>query len=211
MNRLQVIGLEKSVKKTTILKDINMELEGGKIAGIIGENGSGKSMLFRCLAGLVLPTGGKILYNGQEFGKANANIGLVMDDVSMYPGFTGIKNLELLAEIRHLAGKGEIEAALRRVGLEPEDKRPFRKYSLGMKHRLVLAQAIMEHPDYLFLDEPTNAIDAEGVQVFYQIIKEEAERGAVVLVSSHINADISELADCIYKMDAGKLVEHEKN
>ena len=205
MNELEVQGLCKTLKKTAVLNDINIELKGGTITGIVGENGSGKSMLFRLLSGLVKPTEGEVLYNGEPLQVAEPNIGLVMDDVSMYPELTGRKNLELLAEIRHKIGKTQIDSALQRVGLDPEDKRIFRKYSLGMKHRLLLAQAIMEQPDFLFLDEPTNAIDVDGVQVFYKIIREEAKRGAVVMVSSHINSDIRELADQVYQMDHGKL------
>ena len=205
MNELKVQGLCKTLKKTAVLNDINIELKGGTITGIVGENGSGKSMLFRILSGLVKPTEGEVLYNGEPLQVAEPNIGLVMDDVSMYPELTGRKNLELLAEIRHKIGKTQIDSALQRVGLDPEDKRIFRKYSLGMKHRLLLAQAIMEQPDFLFLDEPTNAVDVDGVQVFYKIIREEAKRGAVVMVSSHINSDIRELADQVYQMDHGKL------
>ena len=205
MNELKVQGLCKTLKKTAVLNDINIELKGGTITGIVGENGSGKSMLFRILSGLVKPTEGEVLYNGEPLQVAEPNIGLVMDDVSMYPELTGRKNLELLAEIRHKIGKTQIDSALQRVGLNPEDKRAFRKYSLGMKHRLLLAQAIMEQPDFLFLDEPTNAIDVDGVQVFYKIIREEAKRGVVVMVSSHINSDIRELADQVYQMDHGKL------
>ena len=205
MNELKVQGLCKTLKKTAVLNDINIELKGGTITGIVGENGSGKSMLFRLLSGLVKPTEGEVLYNGEPLQVAEPNIGLVMDDVSMYPELTGRKNLELLAEIRHKIGKTQIDSALQRVGLNPEDKRAFRKYSLGMKHRLLLAQAIMEQSDFLFLDEPTNAVDVDGVQVFYKIIREEAKRGAVVMVSSHINSDIRELADQVYQMDHGKL------
>ena len=205
MNELKVRGLCKTLKKTAVLNDINIELKGGTITGIVGENGSGKSMLFRLLSGLVKPTEGEVLYNGEPLQVAEPNIGLVMDDVSMYPELTGRKNLELLAEIRHKIGKTQIDSALQRVGLDPEDKRIFRKYSLGMKHRLLLAQAIMEQPDFLFLDEPTNAVDADGVQLFHKIIRDEAKRGAVVMVSSHINSDIRELADQVYQMDHGKL------
>lgn len=205
MNELKVRGLCKTLKKTAVLNDINIELKGGTITGIVGENGSGKSMLFRLLSGLVKPTEGEVLYNGEPLQVAEPNIGLVMDDVSMYPELTGRKNLELLAEIRHKIGKTQIDSALQRVGLNPEDKRAFRKYSLGMKHRLLLAQAIMEQPDFLFLDEPTNAVDADGVQLFHKIIRDEAKRGAVVMVSSHINSDIRELADQVYQMDHGKL------
>ena len=198
--KLKVENVSKKLNKEMILSHINLELSEGSITGITGENGSGKSMLFRVLAGLVTNTEGKILYNGRKFEKAKPSIGLVMDDVSMYPGLMGRENLQTLAAIRKVATKEDIDHALERVGLNPKDKRVFRKYSLGMKHRLVLAQAIMEKPQFLFLDEPTNAIDEAGVRLFYKIVKEEAQRGAVVLISSHINSDIRELTGEIYKM-----------
>ena len=147
----------------------------------------------------------QILYDGRTFEEAKPSIGLVMDDVSMYPGLTGRENLQTLAAIRKVATKEDVVHALERVGLDPKDRRTFRKYSLGMKHRLVLAQAIMEKPDFLFLDEPTNAIDEAGVRLFYKIVREEALRGAVVLISSHINSDIRELTEEIYKMEHGVL------
>ena len=203
--KLKVENVSKKLNKEMILSHINLELSEGSITGITGENGSGKSMLFRVLAGLVTNTEGKILYNGRKFEKAKPSIGLVMDDVSMYPGLMGRENLQTLAAIRKVATKEDIDHALERVGLNPKDKRVFRKYSLGMKHRLVLAQAIMEKPQFLFLDEPTNAIDEAGVRLFYKIVKEEAQRGAVVLISSHINSDIRELTGEIYKMEHGVL------
>lgn len=203
--KLKVENVSKKLNKEMILSHINLELSEGSITGITGENGSGKSMLFRVLAGLVTTTEGKILYNGRKFEKAKPSIGLVMDDVSMYPGLMGRENLQTLAAIRKVATKEDIDHALERVGLNPKDKRVFRKYSLGMKHRLVLAQAIMEKPQFLFLDEPTNAIDEAGVRLFYKIVKEEAQRGAVVLISSHINSDIRELTGEIYKMEHGVL------
>lgn len=205
MNTLNVENITKQMKGTMILERVSMSAEGGKIIGIVGDNGSGKSILFRVLAGLVHPTEGKVLYNGKPLQEGKPKIGLVIDDMSFYPDFTGKRNLELLAMIKKIADDKRIEEAIRRVGLDPEDKRSFRKYSLGMKHRLILAQAIMEKPDFLLLDEPTNAVDAEGVKIFYKIIQEEAARGAVVIVSSHINSDIQTLAEEVYVMDKGKL------
>lgn len=209
MNTLEVKSLGKSIKGKTILKDISFQFESGRIYGIIGDNGAGKSMMFRVLAGLVHPTEGKVLYNGQTFTKQKVKIGLLIEDISLFPEFTGQKNLTLLAGINHYIGKKEIGDAMTRVGLDNNDRRTFRKYSLGMKQRLLLAQAIMEKPDFLFLDEPTNSVDKEGVQLFYQIIKEEASRGAVVVVSSHINSDIRTLADEVYLMENGQLFRQE--
>ena len=205
MNTLNVENITKQMKGTMILERVSVSAEGGKIIGIVGDNGSGKSILFRVMAGLVHPTDGKVLYNGKTLQEGEPKIGLVIDDMSFYPDFTGKRNLELLAMIKKIADDKMIEEAIRRVGLDPEDKRSFRKYSLGMKHRLILAQAIMEKPDFLLLDEPTNAVDAEGVKIFYKIIQEEAARGAVVIVSSHVNSDIQTLAEEVYVMDRGKL------
>ena len=205
MNTLNVENITKQMKGTRILERVSVSAEGGKIIGIVGDNGSGKSILFRVMAGLVHPTEGKVLYNGKTLQEGEPKIGLVIDDMSFYPDFTGKRNLELLAMIKKIADDKMIEEAIRRVGLDPEDTRSFRKYSLGMKHRLILAQAIMEKPDFLLLDEPTNAVDAEGVKIFYKIIQEEASRGAVVIVSSHINSDIQTLAEEVYIMDRGKL------
>ena len=205
MNTITINNLNKNIGRKEILKDINIEFQSGKIYGIVGENGAGKSMLFRVLAGLIKPTTGFVLYNGNTRKVEFPNVGLVMGDVMLYGMLTGYKNLKEIARIRKIATDEDIVTSIKRVGLEPSDKRKFYKYSLGMKHRLILAQAIMERPDYLFLDEPTNALDKEGVKLFYQIAKEEAKRGAVVLLSSHIESDILSLADETYIMESGKL------
>ena len=205
MNILEVRKMGKTLKGKTLLEDIDFRFEGEKIYGIVGDNGAGKSMMFRVLAGLVHPTEGEVLYNGKKFTEQKVKIGLLIDDLSLFPEFTGQKNLALLAGINHYIGKDEIGEAMERVGLDREEKRTFKKYSLGMSQRLLLAQAIMEKPYFLFLDEPTNSIDKEGVKLFYRVIREEAERGAVVVVSSHINSDIRALASEVYLMEAGRL------
>lgn len=207
MNTLEAVGLKKTIKGVTVLEDINLSLEGGKVYTFQGENGCGKTMLFRVLSGLSKPTEGKILYNGEVLTPQSRlpKIGIILENASLFPQFTAYQNLLYLAQINKYIGPKEIEDALHRVGLDPKDKRTVRKFSLGMKKRLVVAQAIMESPDFLLLDEPTNAIDAKGVELVHRIIREEAQRGAVILMASHITQDVSGLADIRYRMEGGRI------
>lgn len=207
MHTLEVKNINKVYRGKRILEDINADFTGGHIYGITGKNGAGKTVLFKVMTGLIAPTSGCVLYDGVDLKKSDADIGLLIDDVSFYPEFSGMKNLMLLAGIRKKIGQYEVAQAMERVGLNPSDKTIFWKYSLGMKQRLTLAQAIMERPDFLFLDEPTNSIDETGVELFYKIVSEEAERGAVVLISSHIKSDIKTLADKVYLMKDMTLTE----
>ena len=211
MHILEVAGINKSHKGKILLRDINAVFEGGRVYGITGKNGAGKTVLFKVLAGLMIHDSGTVLYDGADIKKSESDIGLLIDDVSFYPEFSGFKNLMLLAGIRNKIDKTYVMRAMERVGLNPNDKTLFWKYSLGMKQRLVLAQAIMEQPDFLFLDEPTNSIDETGVDLFYQIVREEAERGAVVLISSHIKSDINNLTDEVYLMHDNTLTKAGEN
>lgn len=211
MHILEVAGINKSHKGKNLLRDINAVFEGGRVYGITGKNGAGKTVLFKVLTGLMLHDSGTVLYDGADIKKSKSDIGLLIDDVSFYPEFSGFKNLMLLAGIRNKIDKTDVMRAMERVGLNPNDKTLFWKYSLGMKQRLVLAQAIMEQPDFLFLDEPTNSIDETGVDLFYQIVREEAERGAVVLISSHIKSDINNLTDEVYLMHDNTLTKAGEN
>lgn len=211
MHILEVAGINKSHKGKILLRDINAVFEGGRVYGITGKNGAGKTVLFKVLTGLMLHDSGTVLYDGADIKKSESDIGLLIDDVSFYPEFSGFKNLMLLAGIRNKIDKTDVMRAMERVGLNPNDKTLFWKYSLGMKQRLVLAQAIMEQPDFLFLDEPTNSIDETGVDLFYKIVREEAERGAVVLISSHIKSDINNLTDEVYLMHDNTLTKAGEN
>lgn len=204
---LEIRHLNKELGGAPVLRDICLILEGGAVYGLMGDNGSGKTMLMRAICGLIRPTSGEILFDGKPRPVADPQIGVLLENTSLYPDLTGLENLRLYAKIRRRVGDGEIRRAMDRVGLDPGDRRTFRKYSLGMKQRLVLAQAIMEPPDVLLLDEPTNAIDRDGVQLVHQIMQEEARRGALVLLASHIDVDIRALCSCVFLMDHGVLTQ----
>lgn len=201
---IEIEHMSKRIKQTTLLDDINLLLQEGKVYGLIGENGSGKTMLLRVLAGLIKPTEGKVIWKEKDKNKKPV-IGVVIEHASLYPDFTGFQNLKYLAQIRKIASHNDIRRAIERVGLNPDDKRIFRKYSLGMKQKLLIAQALMEQPDLLLFDEPTNGLDANGVELFYRIVKEEAKRGGIICIASHIRENITELCDEVYFMKSGKL------
>jgi len=209
MHNLEAKQVSKVIKGTCVLKQINLQLEGGRVYAFQGENGCGKSMLFRVLSGLSKPSEGIVCLDGSNIHGAKKKlhrIGIVLENASLFPQFTAMENLQYLAGINGIIGKAEIEHALERVGLEPGDKRTVRKYSLGMRQRLMIAQAIMEAPDFLFLDEPTNAIDKAGVELVLEIIRQEAARGAVVMMASHIDKDVAGLADRRFLMSGGEII-----
>lgn len=207
MATLEVRHLYKELGGVPVLRDVSLCLEGGAVYGLMGDNGSGKTMLMRAVCGLIRPTAGEILFDGKTRRQADPQIGVMLENTSLYPDLSGLENLRLYAKIRRRIGDEEIRRAIRRVGLDPADRRAFRKYSLGMKQRLALAQAIMEPPEILLLDEPTNAIDRDGVRLVHQIMQEEAERGALVLLASHIDVDIRALCRRVYLMDHGVLTQ----
>ena len=202
---IEIENLTKTFGTQTVISDVSGIFYPGKIYGFVGRNGSGKTMLMRVIAGLVSPSSGQLLFDGKNRVDADPNIGIMIENASLYPELSGRENLRLLASIRKRATNEEIDQAIRRVGLEPEDKRTFRKYSLGMKQRLMLAQAIMEQPEVLLLDEPTNAIDRKGVELVHQIMNEEAQRGAVVLLASHVDYDIRSLCSRVFLIEKGQL------
>lgn len=200
----------KNIKGKQILKGINLEMHSGAVYGFCGRNGSGKTMLFRALSGLMRVDSGKILWKGQELHKDFSvlpSLGIVLEHAGLYPHMTGLENLSYLASFKGLIGEEEMCEALRRVGLEPNDKRPYGKYSMGMKQRLAIAQAVMERPEVIMLDEPTNGLDETGVQEIRTLISQERERGALILLASHNKEDMDMLADHIYRISGGCLTE----
>ena len=210
---MSVVEMEhytKELKGKTILSDISLSLEAGSANGFYGRNGSGKSMLFRAVAGLIRPTGGSVRVFGKTVGGDASfpeSMGLVIESVGFWPYYTGFENLKILASIQNKISDEEIRRAIVRVGLDPGDRRTYRKYSLGMKQRLGIAQAVMEKPDLILLDEPTNALDEDGVKQVRTIIREETKRGACVLIASHSKEDLALLCSRFFKMDDGRLTE----
>ena len=198
----------KYIKKALILDDVNIQLTGGKIYGLKGPNGSGKTMLMRLLSGLIRPTSGEVWIDGKKLGKDMdfpEFVGLLIENPAFLPNYTGYENLELLAQIRGKIGAEEICQSLMEVGLDPHDPRRYRKYSLGMKQRLGIAAAIMEKPDLLIVDEPTNALDDSGVEQICTILRRERERGALVVIACHDSLLLETLSDEIYKIYEGKV------
>lgn len=210
-----VVRLEhytKNFKKVTVLDDINLTLESGKVIGLKGKNGSGKTMLMRAISGLILPTSGKVFINDKELGKQISfppSIGLLIENPSFIANYTGFKNLEILASIQNKISDEEIREAIRKVGLKPDDPRTFKKYSLGMKQRLGIAAAIMEKPDIVILDEPINALDEAGAGLIKGILDELKANGSLIIIACHDTEELNYLSDEVYEIYEGQLVDKE--
>lgn len=208
MAYIEIRNMSKKIKENLILDNINCEFEKGNIYGIFGRNASGKTMLFRAICGLIRPTEGEVLINNKILGKEidfPDSCGVLLENPGFWQEYTAFQNLKQLAKIKGIIGDEEIYKVIERVGLDPRETKKYKKFSLGMKQKLGIAQAIMEKPDIIILDEPTNALDEESVENIRKIIKEEKERGAVVLIASHSKEDIELLSDLKFKMDCGKL------
>ena len=206
MNIISVKNLSKDFGQERVLKSVSRDFEKGRIHGIVGNNGSGKTVLMKCICGFLIPDGGSITVNGERVGvdvDFPRDMGLIIETPGFLPNMTGVKNLEILASLNKKIGLEQIAAAIRRVGLDPLMKKPVGKYSLGMRQRLGIAQAIMEDPALLILDEPLNGLDKHGVREMRQLIKGLKEQGKTILLASHNQGDIDELCDTVCEMDAG--------
>lgn len=206
MNIIDVKDVSLTLVKTHILKNITVGFEEGKIHGLIGRNGSGKTMLMKCICGFIKTTSGKIMVDGKYVGKDvdfPKDMGIIIETPGFIPYYSGYKNLKLLAGLNNKIGKKEIKRSMEQVGLDPELKRHVKKYSLGMRQRLGLAQAIMENPKILVLDEPFNGLDKDGVKDMREYLLSYKEQGKTILICSHSAEDISVLCDTVHEMDKG--------
>lgn len=203
---IKVENVSKDFAQERVLRSVTREFESGLIHGIVGNNGSGKTVLMKCICGFLVPTEGKITVNGQIVGKDvdfPGNMGLIIETPGFLANVSGVKNLEILASLNKKIGLSEIAEAIRTVGLDPKLNKPVGKYSLGMRQRLGIAQAIMEDPKLLILDEPLNGLDKHGVAEMRALIKSLKAKGKTILLASHNQADIDELCDTVCEMDAG--------
>ena len=205
---IKIENYTQKIKKDIILNDINLHLKENKIYGFVGRNGSGKSILFKGICGLLNISNGKIIIKGKEIGKDidfYDNLGEVLDGAGFLPNLSSFDNLKLLASIRNKISDSDIKSALNKVGLDPNDKKKYKKYSLGMKQKLALAQAIMENPELLILDEPFNGLDSYSVKDIREMLIDYKKEGKTILISSHIKEDIDILCDEVYELDRGNI------
>ncbi len=208
MDIIIVENLGLTIKKAEILKSVDISFEEGKIHGLIGRNGSGKTMLMKCICGFVRPTSGKVTVNGKKVGidcDFPENIGIIIETPGFIPYYSGYKNLKLLADLNKRIDSKAIKQTLEQVGLDPHSKLHVKKYSLGMRQRLGLAQAIMENPDIFILDEPMNGLDKDGVADMRKYLLDLKEQGKTILIASHSTEDIEILCDTVCEIDKGIL------
>ena len=197
---IQIEQVSKSFQERKVLKNISCELNWGQVYGIVGNNGSGKTVLMKCICGLLPYDEGSIRVNGKKIGKDvdfPEDMGMIIESPGFLPGMTGIKNLKILAAVNHRIQESQIRETMRVVGLDPNLKQPVGKYSLGMRQRLGIAQAIMEKPEILILDEPMNGLDKHGVKEIREVLLQMKEENRVILLSSHNPKDIDYLCDVV--------------
>lgn len=206
---IKIENVSKIIRGNSVIEHISMELASGKVFGFRGINGSGKTMLMRLIAGLIYPTKGQITVDNKILGRDinfQENMGLLIENLAFLDNYSGFANLKLLSSIQDKIDDKQIRRTLERVGLEPDSKKKYKKYSLGMKQKLGIAAAVLEKPELLILDEPANALDEEGVERLKKIVQEEKERGALIILSCHDAYLLEEMSDVIYLLQDGKLL-----
>ncbi len=207
--KIDIKDYTKTIRKKTILENINLSFESGRIYGLHGRNGSGKTMLLRAICGLILPTEGSVSIDGKIIGKDiefQNSVGIIIESMSMLPEYSGYDNLKMLAKIKKIATDNDIRTAMNAVGLDPENKKRVGTYSLGMKQKLNIAQAIMEKPELYLLDEPTNALDEGTVNDIRDLLLQLKKDGALIIIASHNKEDLSVLCDEVIKINEGQIV-----
>ncbi len=207
--KIDIKDYTKTIRKKTILENINLSFESGRIYGLHGRNGSGKTMLLRAICGLILPTEGSVSIDGKIIGKDIEfpnSVGIIIESMSMLPEYSGYDNLKMLAKIKKIATDNDIRTAMNAVGLDPENKKRVGTYSLGMKQKLNIAQAIMEKPELYLLDEPTNALDEGTVNDIRDLLLQLKKDGALIIIASHNKEDLSVLCDEVIKINEGQIV-----
>ena len=211
MTEIKIENLVKTIKGNKVIDNITLTLTSPKIVGFKGINGYGKTMLMRLICGLIKPTDGKITINGKVLHKDISfpeSIGVLIENPAFLDGYSGFENLKMLASIKNIVKDYQIKDIIRAVGLNPDDKKHYKKYSLGMKQRLGIACALMESPDIIVLDEPTNALDSDGITMVKELIVQKREEGALVIISCHDIDILKELSEEIYVLEQGKLTDH---
>ena len=211
---IQLQNVTKRIKENTVLANVSYTFKSGFVYGLYGQNGSGKTLLLRAISGLINLDSGSIFIDGEKLHdkiEFPPETGIVIENMELLPECSAKRNLQMLAKIKNIADEKDIIFSLERVGLDPDSDKKVKKFSLGMKQRLNIAQAIFENQKIILLDEPTNALDEEAVQLIYKIIREEKSRGATIIVATHHKEDLKEVCDVILKIAEGKIVEENEN
>ena len=211
---IQLQNVTKRIKENTVLDNVSYTFKSGFVYGLYGQNGSGKTMLLRAISGLINLDSGSIFIDGEKLHdkiEFPPETGIVIENMELLPECSAKRNLQMLAKIKNIADEKDISFSLERVGLDPDSDKKVKKFSLGMKQRLNIAQAIFENQKIILLDEPTNAWDEDAVQLIYKIIREEKSRGATIIVATHHKEDLKEVCDVILKIAEGKIVEENEN
>lgn len=206
---IQMQNVCKKLKSNQVLNNISYAFEEGKVYGLYGRNGSGKTMLLRAVSGLIQIDSGSIYIDGKKLHEEISfpeNTGIVIENMELLPRFSARQNLKILAKIKNVADDRSITETLKRVGLAPDSALKVKKFSLGMKQRLNIAQAVFEKQKIILLDEPTNALDEKGVELIYDIIREERKKGAVIIIATHHKEDLEQLCDVVLKIEEGQIV-----